>query len=119
MTGQRCAVPGEILAAIFMPVSQYPAFDVNAVDNVLMCCRLMRMAMNEGGVAVGAQEIVGIARIEIHQVGRFTLFVGFALRADMRRDGPALGQRFCQKTLLPLRVAYLATEILIFLVVGT
>jgi hypothetical protein len=65
LRGQRLAVPDQAFAAVFVPVGEHPALDVDAVDDVVVRGRLVGVAVNEGGVAVVAQEIVGRSRLQV------------------------------------------------------
>ena len=44
MPAQVMTVPGEILAAIFVPVGKYPALHMNAIDNVVVLRRVVGVA---------------------------------------------------------------------------
>ena len=60
-----------------MPVGQYPTFDMNAIDDVVVRRRLVCMAVDEGDVAMVAQEIVGGGGLQV-AVG-----IGLALLAGV------------------------------------
>ena len=53
------AIPAKAFPSIFLPVGKYPAFDMDAVDEVVVLGGEVGVAVDEGGVTVGAQEVVG------------------------------------------------------------
>lgn len=62
------AVETEKFAAIFVPIRKHPALDRDAVDKVVMRRRSVRMAMNEGGVTMFAEQIFNGFGIEIGEM---------------------------------------------------
>jgi hypothetical protein len=67
LRGSALAVPDQVFAAVLVPVGEHPALDMDAIDDVVVRGWLVGVAMDEGGVAVIAQEVVGGGRL---QVGR-------------------------------------------------
>ena len=66
---EAIAIPAEVLATVLVPVRENPSLDVDSVDLMVVGCRVVRMPMNEGGVAMIAQEVVGRSGVEVHQMG--------------------------------------------------
>ena len=51
------SIPAQVLATIFMPVRHHPALDMDAVNDVIMSRRAVRMAMDQAGITVRPQEV--------------------------------------------------------------
>lgn len=115
------AVETEKFAAIFVPIRKHPALDRDAVDKVVMRRRSVRMAMNEGGVTMFAEQIFNGFGIEIGEMVAwfvFALFGLFALGAQGRCHHLAFGKRSGQCRGAKGRMADFRTERLIVAVVG-
>ena len=111
-------VPRQIFAMVFAPVGQCPAFHAQAVDPVRMPARTMRVTVDQGGVAVSAEKIVGGRRVEVWvRHGSFT-FGGFALPAHGRNGRPAFAERSAEKIVAPGRRAHARTKRLIVNIAG-
>ena len=48
------AIPAQAFPSILLPVGHHPAFDMDAVDEVVVLGGEVGVAVDEGGVAVGA-----------------------------------------------------------------
>ena len=79
------SIPAQAFPSILLPISRHPALDTYAINEVVVFGGEVGVAVNEAGVAVGAQEVVGGAGVEVHQVALgwvgFGLFGVFALLA--------------------------------------
>ena len=95
---------------------------MDAVDEVVVLGGEVGVAVDEGGVAVRAQEVVGSAGVEVHQVTLrrvgFGLFGVFALLAQRGGDGFAFGEWFGEEDVAPRWIAHLRAESLVVSVVG-
>ena len=107
---QGLAIPDQAFAAIFVPVGEDPALDVNAVDDMVVLGWLVCVAVNEGRVTVLTQKVIGRRGLQVG-VGIFlAALAGFADFAHVGSDGATFGERFGQQGRLPFRIAYLGTE---------
>lgn len=75
------SVPNQDCPPIVVPVGQHPALDRETVDQVVMGRWLVGMAVDEGGGAVGANELIGGQRVQIRGRPLSVLLVLFALLA--------------------------------------
>ena len=109
---ERFAVPAQDFSAVVVPVGEDPAFDVNAIDQMVVPIRSVGVPVDEGGIAVLAQEVVGRGGVEIHQLGLCELVAlgGFALLAKRGGDRFPFGERFGEKARLPGRCAHLGAK---------
>lgn len=103
-----------------MPVGEHPAFDGDAVNQVVVARRAVRMAMYKGGISVLAQEIIRVACVEVHEIGGalcLLSFGDFALLAKRSSNRLAFDEWFCQKSVTPEWISHLGTETLVLSVV--
>lgn len=115
------AVETEKFAPVLVPVSKYPALRRDAVDEVVMRRRSVRMAMNEGGVTMFAEQVVNGVAIEIGEIVAgivFALFGLFALGAKGCCRHLAFGKRSGQCRCAKGRMADFRAERLVVAVVG-
>ena len=98
--------------------SHHPALDVNAIDHVIVSCRTVRVAVDERGVAICAQEVVGRSGIDVHQESGLATLGRFALLAQRKDHLLTFGQRLGEKGRLPIRLANERAKRLVLAVIG-
>src|SRR5574343_814738 len=109
---QRFAIPDQAIAAVFVPIAQHPALNMDAVYKMVVGSRLVRMAVNHRGVGVIAQQIFRRAGIEI-AINRVAALTPGTAPTDVTTEQGAHPARFGAHAALPFRVAYLGAVSLI------
>lgn len=83
---------------------------MNAIDDVIMCSGLVGVTVDEGGVAMFAQEIIGCCCLKVG-VGIFIVtLTGFADFPHVRCDGASFGKWFGEQRGLPGWIANLVAK---------
>jgi len=76
-----------------VPVSQHPAFYVNAIDDVIVRSGLVGVTVDEGGVAMLTQKIIGRSSLQVGVGIVLVALTGFADFAHVCGDSAPFGKR--------------------------
>lgn len=107
---QGFVILDQVFVVFFMLVGQYLVFDMDVIDDVVVGCWLVCVFMDEGGVVVGVEEIVGGGCLQVGIRIFFVVLVGFVDFVYVGGDGVMFSQGFGEQGGLLFWIVYLGLE---------